>query len=229
MQCNDNEKQDSEVISNLNTNKESLYNNYKGYLEIQPKSNVESHTAIIDPYLESHLKEFTSIADEHIMVIDSDNDIDKKPEGAVLADATHSTQLSEDGINATVEKSKSKNKKTDKSKTKKHPLIELSTITKHYKKKGEADNNKKKAIPNEQKSVNTELFSDEECFKKLEDSLTQIKSLKSSYLEVSSNAIKIGKNSEIDSSKRNDLKESLESFIPWKKGPFDIFGFVFNN
>lgn len=70
---------------------------------------------------------------------------------------------------------------------------------------------------------------EQECFKKLEDSLTKVKSLKSSYLEVSSDAIKIGKNSEIDSSKRNDLKESLESFIPWKKGPFDIFGIMINS
>ncbi len=43
-------------------------------------------------------------------------------------------------------------------------------------------------------------------------------------LDCSGDVVKIGQSSEVSDSEREEIKKNLESFIPWRKGPFSVFG-----
>lgn len=47
---------------------------------------------------------------------------------------------------------------------------------------------------------------------------------KASHLEFGEDTVTIGLPGEIDTSQQQDIKNQLKSFMPWRKGPFSIFG-----
>ena len=60
--------------------------------------------------------------------------------------------------------------------------------------------------------------------KRLSAVVREYSSLKSSFTDFTSPAVKIGKPGEIDERFKLKLRESLLSLWPWRKGPFEIFG-----
>ncbi len=47
---------------------------------------------------------------------------------------------------------------------------------------------------------------------------------KASYVDCSVDCITIGKPDEISTDEQKEIKDSLKSFMPWRKGPFSVFG-----
>ena len=60
--------------------------------------------------------------------------------------------------------------------------------------------------------------------KKLSGVVREYSTLKTSFTDFTSPAVKIGRPDEIDDQLKLKLRESLLSLWPWRKGPFEIFG-----
>jgi tRNA (mo5U34)-methyltransferase len=56
------------------------------------------------------------------------------------------------------------------------------------------------------------------------DIIDQLPAKKPDICDLNTDLIKIGGSSEIDENSRNELKQQLKAFHPWRKGPYDIFG-----
>ncbi|MDH5718193.1 MAG: tRNA 5-methoxyuridine(34)/uridine 5-oxyacetic acid(34) synthase CmoB [Spirochaetia bacterium] len=56
------------------------------------------------------------------------------------------------------------------------------------------------------------------------DALESVKKIKTGYKDYSSAIVKIGHYQEINDKEKEILKKSLSAFIPYRKGPFSIFG-----
>ncbi len=51
-----------------------------------------------------------------------------------------------------------------------------------------------------------------------------LKGFKASYVDYAENCVTIGKPGEISQDEQKNILRSLKSFIPWRKGPFSVFG-----
>lgn len=51
-----------------------------------------------------------------------------------------------------------------------------------------------------------------------------LKRFKASFVDCSENCVTIGQADEVNTDEREDIKNSLKSFMPWRKGPFSVFG-----
>ena len=51
-----------------------------------------------------------------------------------------------------------------------------------------------------------------------------LSSFKAEFVECTTDVVTIGSSSEIDTQQREELVHSLKQFMPWRKGPFSIFG-----
>ena len=60
--------------------------------------------------------------------------------------------------------------------------------------------------------------------KLLSNVVKEYNTLKASFTDFTSPAVKIGKSQEVDDDLRSKLREALLSMWPWRKGPFDVFG-----
>ncbi len=54
--------------------------------------------------------------------------------------------------------------------------------------------------------------------------LDEMELYESSYADYSGAVVKIGKSQELDEATRSKMEETLLGFLPWRKGPFEIFG-----
>ena len=54
--------------------------------------------------------------------------------------------------------------------------------------------------------------------------MTTIDHLKANWVDVSGDAVKIGRASEIEPQDLEKVHSTLKEFMPWRKGPFEIYG-----
>lgn len=94
------------------------------------------------------------------------------------------------------------------------------------------NNNYIKELPETaDKEAILELRAERESLKKAanlseyRDALTKLAPFKTKNLNLDSNEVTIGSKEELNSEQQESLKKALEAFIPWKKGPFNLFGY----
>lgn len=58
----------------------------------------------------------------------------------------------------------------------------------------------------------------------LVDAVASVRDITSDWHDLSGPVVKVGKNSALSATEATRLQSALDSFRPWKKGPFDLFG-----
>jgi tRNA (mo5U34)-methyltransferase len=68
------------------------------------------------------------------------------------------------------------------------------------------------------------LGSDRKGILRFRNSLADVSHIRARFLDLSGDVIRIGRADELDPAEREKIRACLRSFMPWRKGPFDVFG-----